>query len=109
MILDLEKLLGKRVIYGVIDEENKRAYIGLTEDMALTRLGQHLDKHKTIKKYILNEKPKKLEIEILYTYKRNHKNIRKLLEEKENYFMKKYHKLGYELINVAKMKKLGLA
>ena len=42
-------------------------------------------------------------------YPRDIERDRKLLEEKENYFMKKYYKLGYELINVAKMKKLGLA
>jgi len=108
MIIDLEKMLTKRVIYGIIDHDKKTMYVGLTENDLMTRLGQHLGKSKTVKKYIEKVKPKNLEIKVLYEYKRNHKNIRQLLEKKEDYFMKKYSKLGYNLINISKMKKLNL-
>lgn len=109
MSLEFEDVFKKRVIYGIIDEENKKAYIGLSEDMVLTRLGQHLDKYKTVKRYIESEKPKKLLVKVLYNYTREHKNIRQLLEKKEDYFMVQYSKMGYTLINISKMKKLGLA
>ena len=107
--IQLEDMFKKYVVYAIIDDDNKKAYIGQTSDKLLTRVGQHLDKTKTIKKYIETEKPKNLQIKVLYNYKRKHTNIRELLENKENYFMKEYSKKGYKLINISKMKKLGLA
>ncbi|MBR1984979.1 MAG: GIY-YIG nuclease family protein [Clostridia bacterium] len=108
MLVDIDKMLSSRVIYGIIDNENKSIYIGLTKNQLITRLGQHLDKNKTVKQYIEKIKPSQLQVEILFQYKRNHKNLQKLLENKEDFFLKKYHKLGYKLINIAKMKKLNL-
>lgn len=109
MSIQLEDMFKKYVVYAIIDDDNKKAYIGQTGDKLLTRVGQHLDKTKTVKKYIETEKPKNLQIKVLYNYKRKHTNIRELLENKENYFMKEYSKKGYKLINISKMKKLGLA
>lgn len=108
MITNLEQMLTKRIVYGIIDHNKKTIYVGRTKKDLLTRLGQHLGTDKTVKKYIDKIKPQDLEIKILYQYKNNHKNIIELLENKESYFMKYYYNLGYTLMNKAKTKKLNL-
>lgn len=108
MVIDLEKIFNNKIIYAILDPVNKVAYIGRTEQSLLNRIGQHLDKNKYLKNHIQKVKPKQLEIKVLFEYKRNHKNIKTLLDNKESYFMKKYHNLGYTLLNKSKMAKLDL-
>ena len=52
MITNLEQMLTKRIVYGIIDHSKKTIYVGRTKKDLLTRLGQHLGTDKTVKKYI---------------------------------------------------------
>ena len=106
MIVDIQNMIGtKRIVYGVFLDD-KAVYIGQTKHDALTRIAQHLSKEETIRKYVKKNKVQQMKIEILYSYKNNHKDLDKLLNAKETELMKKYKKLGYELINIKKMKNL---
>ena len=106
MIIDIQEMIGtKRIVYGVFLDD-KAVYIGQTKHDALTRIAQHLSREETITKYVKKHKIQKMRIEILYAYKNNHKDLKKLLNAKETEFMKKYKSMGYELINIAKMKNL---
>lgn len=106
LIFDIQNIIGtKRVVYGVFLDD-KAVYIGQTKNDVLTRIAQHLSKEETIIKYVRKHKIKKLKVEILYAYKNNHKDLKKLLDTKETEFMKKYKSMGYELINISKTKKL---
>lgn len=106
MIVDIQDMIGtKRIVYGVFLDD-KAVYIGQTKHDVLTRIAQHLSREETITKYVKKHKIQKMRIEILYAYKNNHKDLKKLLNAKETEFMKKYKSMGYELINVAKMKNL---
>ena len=106
MIVDIQDMIGtKRIVYGVFLDD-KAVYIGQTKHDVLTRIAQHLSKEGTITKYVKTHKIQKMRIEILYAYKNNHKDLKKLLNAKETEFMKKYKLMGYELINIAKMKNL---
>lgn len=108
MFIDNKDRELSRVVYALIDEDKKVAYIGQTTKKLRIRVGQHLSTNQTISKYLSNNLDSQLKAKILYHYKRNHKNITELLENKENFYLKEYKKLGYLLINKAKMKKLNL-
>lgn len=106
MIVDIQEMIGtKRIVYGVFLDD-KAVYIGQTKHDVLTRIAQHLSREETIRKYVKKNKIQQMKIEILYSYKNNHKDLDKLLNAKETELMKKYKKMGYELINIKKMKNL---
>ncbi len=96
------------LVYGLVNEDKKIIYIGQTTNKLKVRVGQHLSTNQTVSKYISNNLDIQLKTIVLYHYKRKHKNITKLLEKKEDFYLKKYKKLGYLLINKAKIKKLNL-
>lgn len=108
MFIDTQDRELSRVVYGLVDEDKKIIYIGQTTKKLRIRVGQHLCTNQTISKYLTNNLDTQLKAIVLYHYKRNHKNISKLLEKKEDFYLKKYKKLGYLLINKAKIKKLNL-
>lgn len=108
MFIDTQDRELSRVVYGLVDEDKKIIYIGQTTKKLRIRVGQHLCTNQTISKYLTSNLDTQLKAIVLYHYKRNHKNISKLLEKKEDFYLKKYKKLGYLLINKAKIKKLNL-
>lgn len=105
-IKGFEKMLKSQVVYFIKNEKKKEIYIGQTSNDGLTRLGQHLSTHSTIRKYIESNKLEDLEIDVLFEYKKHHKNIKELLNKKETYFMKQFAKMGYNLINIKKVKNI---
>ena len=106
MISGMEKLFKSRVVYAIINDEKNEVYIGQTENDALTRLGQHLSSYSTMRKYIEKNKKDNLRVEVLFEYKKHHKDIKKLLDSKETYFIKEFSKKGYSLINQRKIKNI---
>lgn len=96
------------LVYGLVNEDKKIIYIGQTTNKLKVRVGQHLSTNQTVSKYLSNNLDIQLKTIILYHYKRKYKNITKMLEKKEDFYLKKYKKLGYLLINKAKIKKLNL-
>lgn len=105
-IKGFEKLLKTKVVYYIKNEKTKEIYIGCTKNDALTRFGQHISTNSTIRKYIEKSNIEDLEINILFEYKKQYKNIKDLLDKKETYFMKKFAKMGYTLINQKKVKNI---
>lgn len=102
----LKDLFKSRVVYALINEDKKEVYVGQTERDALTRIGEHISTYSTVRKYIEKHKDAPLEMKILFEYKRNHKDIKQRLENKETYFIKHFAKLGYTLINQKKIKNI---
>lgn len=105
-IKGFEKMLKSQVVYYIKNEKKKEIYIGQTERDGLTRLGEHLSTYSTVRKYIESNKLEDLEIDVLFEYKKHHKNIKELLDKKETYFIKEYAKKGYTLINQKKVKNI---
>lgn len=95
----------KRCVY-VITFNESVAYIGQTQQDVATRIAQHLAQEGTVKKYIRKYGLDNMHVEVVYEYKRNHRDMEKWLDAKETEFMKKYKQMGYKLINVKKMKNL---
>ena len=95
----------KRCVYA-ITFNNSVAYIGQTQRDVGTRIAQHLAEEGTVKKYFWKYGLDCMHVEVVYEYKRNHQDMEKWLDAKETEFMKKYKSMGYELINIAKMKNL---
>lgn len=97
----------KRCVYAIVFSDNA-VYVGQTQGDVATRIAQHLaQKDDTVRKYIDKHKVDFI-VKTAYEYKRNHTNLQKWLYEKESQYMKDFAKCGYKLINISKMKKLGI-
>ena len=107
MTIDKQLMELANVVYGIVDEDTKTIYVGMTTQKLKNRIGQHLAKNGTVSKFLTNS-ANELKVITLFHYKRNYKNIKQLLDKKEDFFIKKYNKLGYTLKNISKMKKLGI-
>lgn len=107
MTIDKQIMELANVVYGIVDEDTKTIYVGMTTQKLKNRIGQHLAKNGTVGKFLTNS-TNELKVITLFHYKRNYKNIKQLLDKKEDFFIKKYNKLGYTLKNISKMKKLGI-
>ena len=97
MTIDKQVMELANVVYGIVDEDTKTIYVGMTTQKLKNRIGQHLAKNGTVGKFLTNS-ANELKVITLFHYKRNYKNIKQLLDKKEDF--KKFVKEN-EIIAVA--------
>ena len=88
--------------------EDNALYIGQTAGDVATRVAQHLSQEGTVKRYMRKNKINSFRVVTLFEYKHNYKDIEERLYEKESKYMKDFADCGYKLINISKMKSLGI-